>query len=154
MQTPDFYYHILLRSQVLEILKPFEAVWIGSIPIDVHIENSDIDVACFYTKELEQTLITHFKTYEHFELKVSPQVLVCRFSFENTPFEIYAEAISPLLQRGYLHMIAEKNLLETHGEKLREDVRNLKRKGLKTEPAFAEALGISGDSYIELLKYV
>ncbi|MNY83296.1 hypothetical protein D3C86_2259750 [compost metagenome] len=49
-------------------------------------------------------------------------------------------------------MYVEYNLLSIHGEQFRQHIIELKKQGLKTEPAFAQALGIKGDPYLELLK--
>ena len=35
---------------------------------------------------------------------------------------------------------------------MRTDIRSLKLSGLKTEPAFAKALSLGGDPYVEVLK--
>ena len=49
--------------------------------------------------------------------------------------------------------MVEYNLLNKHGEKFRQQIIELKRQGYKTEPAFALVLGLTGDPYIELLKF-
>ncbi len=88
-----------------------------------------------------------------FTLTSKNQILIAKFLYEEEPFEIYAESRDPLMQMGYLHLRAEENLLRLHGNPLREEVRRLKKLGLKTEPAFAKALGLDGDPYLELLKF-
>lgn len=48
-------------------------------------------------------------------------------------------------------MIVEKKILDLKGENFRKRVIELKRKGLKTEPALAELLGLEGNPYEGLL---
>lgn len=50
-------------------------------------------------------------------------------------------------------MLKEFEILASKDERFAEKIRELKRKGLKTEPAFCEILNIKGDLYIELLNY-
>ena len=50
-------------------------------------------------------------------------------------------------------MIKEFEILEKEGDEFRRKIIELKELGLKTEPAFAKLLGLSGDPYVELLKY-
>lgn len=56
-------------------------------------------------------------------------------------------------QFAYRHLIIEYNLLNQYGEKFRQQIIELKRQGHKTEPAFGLALGLTGDPYMELLKF-
>lgn len=154
IETKKYFAEIVERSKVLKILEPFRPLWVGTIPIEVHIESSDIDIICELEDDLPNLIRSEFGQAENFTIKESDENLVAQFRFMNVPFEIYAERLEPSKQLGYLHMIAEAKLLNIHGETLRERVRALKRHGFKTEPAFAEALGIEGDPYKELLKFV
>jgi hypothetical protein len=49
-------------------------------------------------------------------------------------------------------MLIEHHFLQTKGDNFRKEIIQLKEIGLKTEPAFAKALSIEGDPYLELLK--
>lgn len=55
-------------------------------------------------------------------------------------------------QNGYKHMIIEERILNILGEKSREWIKDLKRTGLKTEPAFTKLLKLQGDPYDILLE--
>ncbi|HEX7924915.1 MAG TPA: DUF4269 domain-containing protein, partial [Bradyrhizobium sp.] len=55
-------------------------------------------------------------------------------------------------QRGWIHFEVERRLLALDDGRLRRAVGKLRADGLKTEPAFAAALGISGDPYRGLLE--
>jgi hypothetical protein len=68
--------------------------------------------------------------------------------------EIFAQNVPTQEQNAFRHMLAEARLLNIFGEELRTEVRLLKARGIKTEPAFAKVLGIDGDPYTELLKFV
>lgn len=77
--------------------------------------------------------------------------MICNFTFEYMDFEIFAQPIPVVEQNAYRHMIIEHHLLMTF-PLIRDEIIHLKRQGLKTEPAFAKVLGLSGDPYEELLK--
>ena len=49
-------------------------------------------------------------------------------------------------------MLIEHEILELKGPPFKAVILELKRAGLKTEPAFAKALGLTGNPYEELLK--
>lgn len=60
----------------------------------------------------------------------------------------------PLMQQfGFRHMIAEWQILNIFDQEFSNDIRELKRTGIKTEPAFAQRLGLIGDPYIAILEY-
>lgn len=67
--------------------------------------------------------------------------------------EIFGQPVPTKQQMGYRHLIAEHKLLMKHGETFRQKIIKLKKQGYKTEPAFAKALGLKGDPYLELLKF-
>ncbi|GGG28710.1 hypothetical protein GCM10011323_35150 [Pontibacter amylolyticus] len=48
-------------------------------------------------------------------------------------------------------MLIEHKLLLQHGDKFKQQVVQLKLQGYKTEPAFAQLLGLKGNSYEVLL---
>lgn len=54
-------------------------------------------------------------------------------------------------QGAFRHLVAEFALLQRYGDDLRKRIRALKVGGMKTEPAFAHALGLDGDPYVALL---
>ena len=54
---------------------------------------------------------------------------------------------------GYLHMVIEYKILLQKGESFRQQVIALKQSGLKTEPAFAQLLGLPGNPYTALLEF-
>ena len=67
--------------------------------------------------------------------------------------EIFGQAIAVTEQQAFRHMLAEHFLLKKYGEPLRKEVIELKKAGLKTEPAFAKALMLEGNPYQSLLRF-
>lgn len=78
---------------------------------------------------------------------------IANFMLEDIAIEVYGEDSPVAEQAGYRHMVAEFKLLQKYGDSLRSAVIELKSRGWKTEPAFAEVLGLSGDPYQALLKF-
>lgn len=74
------------------------------------------------------------------------------FRAEAYPVEFFVQDVPLREQRAFRHLVAEYLLLERHGMALRQQVREFKEFGVKTEPAFAQALGLPGDPYLALLK--
>jgi hypothetical protein len=65
--------------------------------------------------------------------------------------ELYGEPIRVERQRGWRHFAVERRLLAFGGHDFRAAVLAPRQRGMKTEPAFAAVLGLSGDPYIALL---
>lgn len=74
------------------------------------------------------------------------------FQSESYPIELFIHTTAIREQRAYRHMVVEYVLLERLGSSFQSHIRSLKASGLKTEPAFAEALGFDGDPYLALLE--
>ncbi|PYI54248.1 DUF4269 domain-containing protein [Paenibacillus flagellatus] len=152
-------YERIVRYRLLESLQPFRPIVVGTIPIDIDIEGSDLDIAC-ETSDFDafaRTAEQCFGGLDGFVCKRKPaksgrgENVVVRFVCDGLPVELYAEAKPVLQQNGYVHMSVEHRLLELHGERLKGEIRRLKREGLKTEPAFARYFRLDGDPYEALL---
>lgn len=151
-------FRILTEINILDILSAYKPIVVGTIPINIDIENSDVDIILEATNfiELQKLILTHFSTFNDFEIihQQENEILICNFTIEDLPFEIYASSIPTVKQNGYLHMVKEHELLQHFGEDFRNEIIGLKQAGYKTEPAFCKALNIEGDPYIELLNFI
>jgi hypothetical protein len=150
-------YAVLKAVGIFDKLQPYEPLLVGTIPIDIAIEGSDLDVICYCTDmaRFMQDVERYFGAFRGFStidlLIGGIQSVVAGFRSGAWDIEIFGQAIPVKQQNGYRHMIAEYELLLKHGEPLRRQVIQLKQQGIKTEPAFAKALGLPGDPYQALL---
>ncbi len=145
--------------QVFEVLKNFTPVLTGTIPINIDIETSDLDIICC-SKNLDQfkkILVSSFGDKNKFELYEkmirNQQTVIARFKQDNFIVEIFGQDRNIEEQEAYRHMLIEHKVLQNKGDNFRLKIIELKKQGLKTEPAFAKLLGLKGDPYIELLKF-
>lgn len=150
---------VLSRNQILQKLEPFDPVLVGTIPIDIAIASSDLDIACCFDSKANfiAVLEDHFKDYCDFvlyckEIDQLPSV-IARFSVAGFTVEVFGQSQAVSLQNGYRHMLIENEILQQKGETFKQEIIRLKKQGLKTEPAFAKLLGIQGDPYQGLLDY-
>lgn len=151
-------YEVLTQNEILVSLKEFDPILIGTIPINIDIEKSDLDIVCHFTdvdyfcKQLKERFDNrkNFKLWEN--LSQGSLAIVCNFFIDNFEIEIFGQNIPTNQQRGYRHMIIEYKLLRERGNEFRERIIKLKEKGFKTEPAFAYELGLKGDPYEALLE--
>lgn len=152
-------YFTLTSNQILSKLKRFEPILVGTIPISIDIENSDLDIICCFANKQNflETITCNFGNEKNFVIReqksMGVSAIVANFVVDNFEIEIFGQSIPTKQQFGYRHLIVEHNLLNEYGEKLRQQIIELKRKGHKTEPAFGIAIGLKGDPYIELLKF-
>ncbi len=150
-------YTILQQNKVLEKLQAFDPVLVGTIPINVDIETSDLDIiCCFKNKDFfRDTIVSLFKTSQHFSIREredKEDTVIAGFYADGFMFEIFGQHILSRQQFGYRHMLIEYRLLNKFGEAFRKKVIALKKQGYKTEPAFAKLLGLPGDPYQALLQ--
>ena len=148
----------LLEARLFLRLRDFDPRWVGSIPLDIHGPDADIDIACTAGNSLAD-----FKAHLETELaEYAPRVtenthagepsIIARLSLDGLPVEIFGRARPVEAHESYVHWLAEDRILRLAEDRLRTDIRDLKLSGLKTEPAFAKALGLGGDPYVEVLK--
>lgn len=55
-------YSILTYNQVLSKLKQFDPILVGTIPINIDIENSDLDIICCFSdkQEFQKSIVSKF----------------------------------------------------------------------------------------------
>ena len=150
-------YRLLTELRIMDLLHPFDPLFVGTIPIEIDVESSDLDVICNYhdKKKFQNLIISTFASQEHFEIKerfLPEEAVIASFVFKGVPVEIFSQNLPTRQQAGWRHMLIEHKLLLERGDAFRQEILALKQSGYKTEPAFAIALGLIGDPYIELLK--
>lgn len=148
-------YSVLMNHRVLEILAGFDPILVGTIPINIDIETSDLDIICCYSdkEEFIRLLMDSFGDKEKFEWIERKEInaVVCSFWLDDFELEVFGQTIPSNHQNGFRHMLIEYRLIRDRGETFRQEIIALKKQGYKTEPAFAMALGLKGDPYQELL---
>lgn len=145
-------YEILKELNLFHDLKEFDPILIGTIPIGLYIKGSDIDIACnMKDKEIfKERVNSLFSNFSSFIVYNHKDKYMAAFSYKNLPIEIYAESCNTIMQNGFRHMMIEYRILQLTDKKFRENILELKRKGVKTEPAFGELLSMS-QPYEDLL---
>lgn len=151
-------YAVLRELAILENLQPYDPIMVGTIPIDIHIESSDIDLICEVHdfEEFEQRVIQSYQQHDHFQVvkrtvQGIPRIKV-NFSYRGMEIELFGQPIPTMEQNGFRHMVVEHRLLTIAGERTKAEIIRLKREGQKTEPAFASFFQLKGDPYEALLK--
>lgn len=151
-------YQALISSKILEILRAFHPLVSGTFPLGLQVKDSDLDIALSVVDFESFKMIVEqiYGTWPGFEIRESEKAgvptLVIRFTHQEVPFELFAQKIESMKQNAYRHFQAEEKLLKVFGAGLKEKVLKLRQSGLKTEPAFAQALQLPGDPYAEILK--
>ncbi len=147
----------LKSSQILDYLKPFSPVLAGAFPLNINVSGSDIDILISgidlnLMKKILTEKLENFPNFQCTEIFVrGERTLLCSFSHQSIDFEIFGQQTPSIKQRGYLHFLVEERLLKIGRTPFAKKVMEGRRQGLKTEPAFAKALELTGDPYEELL---
>lgn len=150
-------YRVMQELQVMQRLAEYQPVLAGTIPLNIDIPASDLDIICeVYDAEVFALVLDrHFGTCDKYSrsgrVVAGVPRLVANFSYGGFWFEIFGQPLPVTKQNAYRHMIIEHRLLEIAGAQALQAIRQLKTKGLKTEPAFAEYFGLAGDPYQTLL---
>lgn len=152
-------YSILTYHQVMDKLGQFTPILVGTIPINIAIETSDLDIICcwddkqaFYT-----TILNSFHEQTGFRIRdyslAGTDCVVANFRIDTVEIEVFGQPIPTRQQMAYRHMLIEHTLLTERGEFFRQQIIDLKRQGYKTEPAFGKLLGFQTNPYEALLAY-
>ena len=150
-------YRALTTSNLLQVLQPYQPLLVGTVPIGLQQPGSDLDIVCevYDLDAFEALLRTHFGQHPAFTLhRIEQQghaCLVAGFMVGEWPVEIFGQPVPSAQQHGYRHLLIEHRLLTLGGDTFRAQVQAQRAAGLKTEPAFAATLGLTGDPYAALL---
>ena len=148
----------LVGSGVMAHLAAFQPLLAGTLPLDLFTANSDLDILCYAPAlpDFVDTLNRYRLAKDDLQIKRTAiggvPTVIGRFRFMDFDFEIFAQPVPVKKQAAYRHLVVEHRLLAQHGAKLFQEVLSLKEAGIKTEPAFAQALQLPGDPYLALLQ--
>jgi len=145
------------RLQVMGILKMFDPRIAGTLPLGIDVPGSDIDVLCHAPDAgaFAQLVWSAFGSEAEFSLRQwtgDGRPVVASFEAYGWAFELFGHSSPVALQRGWRHFEVERRLLALGGAPFRRAVLEKRRRGAKTELAFADLLRLPGDPYIALLK--
>ena len=147
------------ENSILSQLKRYDPILVGTISINIAIETSDLDIICCFEdkQEFKNSITDSFSNEKNFKIReyqnLDTSAIVSNFYVGDFEIELFGQQVPTTKQKAYRHLIVEHNLLLQHGEIFRQLIIELKKQGCKTEPAFAIALGLKGDPYMELLKF-
>lgn len=151
--------HAVLRElDLARALASFGPVLAGTLPLPIHTDASDLDVLC-EVHDPAAFIRAATAAYgdrpgfacERCEVRGVPSTLI-RFRAGDFDVELFGQPLPARRQHGYRHLRVEARLLALGGESAVAAIRELRRAGLKTEPAFARWLRLPGDDpYLAVL---
>lgn len=161
-QTQRRAYEVLEKYKVFEKLKNFSPILTGTIPLDIDVEGSDLDIICevdlnFKEDFLDEIMFNKLMPFST-DVKVESMLvndeksIVLNFMLDEFPIEIFGQNKPTTEQNAYRHMIAEYAILQEKGADFKQKIVELKKKGIKTEPAFGLLMNLE-NPYEDLLKF-
>ncbi|WP_235046190.1 VOC family protein [Bdellovibrio bacteriovorus] len=156
LEKNEAVYAAVKSSGVLKALKVHQPLLVGTYPLGMNVSGSDVDVLINVPDltAAETLFRKNFSGFENFKIETHAQyaAVTASFDFQGVPFEVFAQVKDTAKQNANLHFLVEERLLHVGGSSLAEKILALRKAGDKTEPAFARALGLSGNPYDELLR--
>lgn len=163
LQSGTFKQQELFRDleewKILKSLHGFKPTLAGTIPLDIDTETSDVDILVKFNvpAHLQKICYAKFRNFPNYtfsektmDLRVT---LICRFETKKFRYEIFGQSLEPTEQYAWIHMMVENRFLKLADPSFREEIRNLKRQGIKTEPAFCKVLDLKGDPYKTMIQW-
>lgn len=152
--TANTAYQAVDQAGILVKLSAYQPELISTIFVGLDTPTSDIDIICCYQSQANfiAEITQSCATFEQFKLKHSPEHVVVEFEFKQYLFEVFACTTPSQQQLGYRHFQIMKRLAVIAGESFTQPVIELKKSGLKTEPAICKVLNIQGDPYTAILQ--
>ena len=150
------YTDALRRTNVLAILAPFTPRVAGTPPLGLDLPTSDIDILCYAPDPhaFTQAVWEAFATCDEFSVRQwtgRENPVITSFSAADWTFELFGQPLPVSEQPGWKHFEVEGRLLAIGGNPFRAAVMQRREAGMKTEPAFAAALGLKGSNPYQVL---
>ena len=149
---------VIRELRLWENLAAYTPALAGTVPLGIDVEDSDLDIICqsddlgdFICDVTELASRIDGLFVEECEV-LGVRTVIASFRHEEWWIELFAQPVPVPEQYACLHLLVEARLLEIGGKAARDAIRELKRKGLRTEPAFARYFGIAGDPYEDLAR--
>ncbi|MDN6731325.1 MAG: DUF4269 domain-containing protein, partial [Atopostipes suicloacalis] len=136
-------YDILKEIEILEHLEDFSPIVVGTIPLAIDIETSDLDIVCQFDKEedIREILLNHYGDYEDFKVrKMGKDAYAYNFWYEDCEIEVYGSKVPTKRSNSYRHLLIASRLLSLYGDEFRKKIVQLKKQGYLTERAIAKLL--------------
>lgn len=121
-------YEILTKYHVFEKMKDYSPILAGTVPLEIDIKGSDLDIIFEVDLKYEQDflddllccqLIPQDVEVEHPVIS-SEKCITLNFILEGFPIEIFGQNKPTTQQNAYLHMVAEYKILQEKGEKFKQ----------------------------------
>jgi len=155
-------YHLLSSAGLFDALREYSPCLAGTIPLQVDVPESDADIICEVKNHeaFERVLRENFSRHEGFTMKHSKaqeravtlaQFILCDEISQALTVEIFGQSLPVEEQNAYRHLVAEARLLRLAHKEANMQIRRLKSQGIKTEPAFTQYFGLTGEPYQALL---
>ncbi|MGB3585904.1 MAG: DUF4269 domain-containing protein [Tunicatimonas sp.] len=150
-------YRALHSLDLFNYLSEYYPLLTGTVPLRIDIDSSDLDICCeVHTPKLFVDQVTkEYGDLPSFQvlrmLSHNLLAILIRFRYQSWPIELFGQPLPATKQHAYRHMIVEHRILQLASVAFREQIKELKQQGIKTEPAFAQLLNLQGDPYQAVL---
>ncbi|TGL86882.1 DUF4269 domain-containing protein [Leptospira congkakensis] len=147
----------LEKWKILKSLHGFKPTLAGTIPLDIDTDSSDVDLLVKFNipAHLQKICYAKFRNLPNYSFSEKTMALrvtlICRFETKKFQYEIFGQSVEPTDQYAWIHMMVENRFLKLADPSFRDEIRNLKKQGIKTEPAFCQILDLKGDPYKTLV---
>ncbi|WP_340065834.1 DUF4269 domain-containing protein [Ascidiimonas aurantiaca] len=151
-------YEEIKDLDVFCILREFNPVLTGTIPIAIDLPESDLDIICEAKNlsDFEVLLRKHYgdkKCFKQYRNCIDGiESSITSFKGNHFTVEVFCQDFPVQQQIAYRHLVIEDKILRQKGEAFKEEIISLKKSGLKTEKAFAQLLGLKGNPFKVLLE--
>lgn len=126
----------------------------GTLPLGIDVPGSDVDILCHAPDPdaFKAAVTRAFGACAGFAVREwsDDRTVIAGFHAHGWAFELFGSPLPAAEQAGWRHFVVERRLLDLGGADFREAVMALRRAGAKTEPAFVQVLGLTGDPYLRL----
>jgi hypothetical protein len=95
-------YHVLVNNKIMEKLSTYTPIFVGTIPLNIDIETSDIDIICHVRDKNEfiEALVSYFQNMKGFKVTKNNvfDSVKANFYIEDFEFEIFGQDLESFQQ--------------------------------------------------------